>query len=96
VTPRPLTAAAARILVSQESSHTPATITKTKVRSKSPSGIVAEYLIGKHDMAMVYMLPDPHFKAFEEVIDSVNAISDNTALLVSALLILTTVSSWAV
>ena len=68
-TQRPLTAAAAQILVSQESSHTPATIAKTKVHSTSPSDIVAEYLIGKHDMAMVYMSPDPYFEDFKEVID---------------------------
>ncbi len=68
-TQRPLTAAAAQTLVSQEPSHTPAMIAKTKVRSKSPSDIVAEYLIGTHDMAMVYLSPDPYFEAFEEVID---------------------------
>jgi len=68
-TQRPLTAAAARILVSRESPHTPATIAKTKAHSTSPSNIVAAYLIGKHDMAMVYMSPDPYFEAFEEVID---------------------------
>ena len=68
-TQRPLTAAAARTLVSQESPHTPATIAKTKVRSTSPSDIVVEYLIGTHNMAMVYMSPDQYFEAFEEVIN---------------------------
>ena len=30
---------------------------------------MAEYLIGKHDMATVYISPDPYFEAFEDVID---------------------------
>jgi len=68
-TQRPLTAAATQTIVFQEPPHTPPTIAKTKVRSTSPSDIVAEYLIGTHDMAMVYMSPDPYYEAFEEVID---------------------------
>ena len=68
-TQRPLTAAAAWTLVSQEFPPTPPTIAKTKVRSTSPSNIVAEYLIGTNDMAMVYIFLDPYFKAFEEVMD---------------------------
>jgi hypothetical protein len=58
---RPITAAAARTHITHSSSHVPAKV--------SPSDIVAEYLIGKHDMAMVYMSPDPYFEAFEDVID---------------------------
>ena len=64
---RPLTAAAARLLASQESSHTPGIISKAK--ATPPSDIVAEYLIGKNDMATVYMSPDPYFETFEEIID---------------------------
>jgi hypothetical protein len=66
---RPLTAAAARLHAPQESSDTPGIIAKAKVHTTSPSDIVAEYLIGKHDMATVYMSPDPYFEAFEEIID---------------------------
>ena len=40
-----------------------------RVRSTSPSDIVAEYLIGKHDMATVYMSPNPYFEAFKETTD---------------------------
>ena len=66
---------------------------RTKAHSTSPSDIVAAYLIGKHDMAMVYMSPDPYFEVFKEVINLRNLISHNTALQASVLLILTTVSS---
>ena len=64
-----MTAAAARLLAPQESPHAPGFIAKTKVRSTPPSDIVTEYLIGQHDMATVYMSPDPYFEAFEEIID---------------------------
>jgi hypothetical protein len=66
---RPLTAATARIHAPQESSDTPGIIAKAKAHTTSPSDIVAEYLIGKHDMTTVYMSPDPYFEAFEEIID---------------------------
>jgi hypothetical protein len=60
-TPRPLTAAAALLRN--------ASVLATKACCQSPSDTVTEYLIGKNDMAMVYMSPDPYFEAFEEVID---------------------------
>jgi hypothetical protein len=54
-TQHPMIAAAARLLAPQESHHAPGFIAKTKVHSTSPSDIVTEYLIGKHDMATIYM-----------------------------------------
>ena len=66
---RPMTAAAARTHVSHLSSHVPAKVSTTTLQSPSPSDIVAEYLTGKRDMAMVYMSPDSYFEAFKEVID---------------------------
>jgi hypothetical protein len=66
---RPMTAAAARTHVPHSSSHVPAKVSTTTLQSPSPSDIVAEYLIVKHHMAVVYMSPDPYFEAFEEVID---------------------------
>jgi hypothetical protein len=35
----------------------------------NPSDIVSEFLLGKNDMATIYLLPNPYFDAFEEVID---------------------------
>jgi len=66
---RPPVAAAARLSVHDDSSHTQHIVTKTKAHSASPSNIVTEYLIGKQDMATVYMSPDPFFESFEEIID---------------------------
>jgi hypothetical protein len=66
---QPMTAAAARTHVPHSSSPVRAKVPTTTLPSTSPSNIVAEYLIGKHDMAIVYMSPDPYFEAFEEVID---------------------------
>ncbi len=39
------------------------------VNALSPLEIVSEFLIGKHDMATIYMSPDPYFEASEESID---------------------------
>jgi hypothetical protein len=47
----------------------PYSIFVTKARKSTPLDIIFEHLIGKHDMATVYMSPDPYFEAFEEVID---------------------------
>ena len=66
---RPPAAAAARLSVPNDSFHTPRIVTKTKAHSMSPSNIVAEYLIGKQDMATVYMSPDPFFESFEKLIN---------------------------
>ncbi len=35
----------------------------------NPLDIVSEFLLGKNDMATIYLLPNPYFDAFEEVID---------------------------
>ncbi len=40
-----------------------------RVNVLSPSDSVLEFMIGKHDMAAVYMSPDPYLEAFEECID---------------------------
>jgi hypothetical protein len=40
-----------------------------KAWKPSPSDILSEYLIGKRDMATVYMSPDPYFEAFDETVD---------------------------
>jgi hypothetical protein len=41
----------------------------TQIKNVNPLDIVLEFMIGKHNMATVYMSPDPYFKAFKEVID---------------------------
>jgi hypothetical protein len=63
----PLTAAAGQTHAFDEFPHGAAMA--ASVRSATPSDIVTEYLIGKQDMATIYMSPDPYNKAFEEVID---------------------------
>jgi hypothetical protein len=64
--PRAWTAAAALVCAPTNDAR----VLATKARRQTPSSdIVKEYLIGKHDMATVYMLPDPYFEAFEEVIN---------------------------
>jgi hypothetical protein len=63
--PRAWMAAAALTCVTTSNNR----ILTTKARRQTPSDIVTEYLIGKHDMATIYMSPDPYFDAFEEVIN---------------------------
>jgi hypothetical protein len=63
----PLTAAAAQTHAFDEFPHGAAMA--ARVRSATPSDIITEYLIGKQDMATIYMSPDPYYKTFEEVID---------------------------
>jgi hypothetical protein len=63
----PLTATAAQTHAFDKFPHGAAMA--AQIRSASPSDIVTEYLIGKQDMATIYMSPDPYYKAFEEVID---------------------------
>jgi hypothetical protein len=41
----------------------------TQIKNVNPTDIVLEFMIGKHNMATVYMSPDPHFEAFEETIN---------------------------
>jgi hypothetical protein len=60
-TPRPLTPAATLLRN--------ASILATKTCRQSPLDTVTEYLIGKNNMATVYMSPDTYFEAFEEMID---------------------------
>jgi hypothetical protein len=67
VAPPPLTAAAACTYALTK--YSLSTAKAAGVRSTSPSNIVTEYLIGKHDMATIYMSLDPYFEAFEEIID---------------------------
>jgi hypothetical protein len=64
---QPLTAVAARTYTLDECFHDAAKA--AQVHSASPSDIITEYLIGKQDMATLYMSPDPYFEAFKEVID---------------------------
>jgi hypothetical protein len=64
---RPLTAAAAQTHTFDEFPHGAAMA--ARVHSASPSNIVTENLIGKQDMATIYMSPDPYYEAFKEVID---------------------------
>jgi hypothetical protein len=40
-----------------------------RIAAKNASDIVSEFQIGKHDMATIYLSPNPYFDAFEEVID---------------------------
>ena len=40
-----------------------------RIAAKNASGIVSEFQIGKHNMATIYLSPNPYFDAFEEVID---------------------------
>ncbi len=68
--PQPLTAAAAMmhtINTTLPNNGVPAVA--ARVNALSPSDIVSEFLIGKHNMATIYMSPDPYFEAFEESID---------------------------
>ncbi len=65
---QPMTAAAAWTFVIDNIQYDNPAIAD-RVHSTSPSDIVAEYLIGKHDMATVYVSPDPYFEVFEETID---------------------------
>jgi hypothetical protein len=37
--------------------------------SSTASNIVSEFLIGKNKMAMIYFMPNPYFKSFEEVME---------------------------
>ncbi len=55
---------------------TPNVIVATAARVQVPDDgktlfldVVTEYLIGPHDMAMIYMSPDPYGRAFEQEID---------------------------
>ncbi len=71
---RPLTAAAALVCAfdSNDTSCSPlhnCSIFAAKAWKPFPSDIVSEYLIGKRDMATVYMSPNPYFKAFDKMVD---------------------------
>ena len=41
----------------------------SKTKKQLAADVVAEYLIGLHDMAMIYVSPDPFGLAFEEELD---------------------------
>jgi hypothetical protein len=69
-TPRPLTAAAAMThTINTTSTNNGVPTVAARVNALSPSEIVLEFKIGKHNMATIYMSPDPYFEAFEECID---------------------------
>jgi hypothetical protein len=68
--PRPLTAAAAMMhTINTTSTNNGVPAVAAWVNALSPLEIVSEFMIGKHNMATVYMSPDPYFEAFEESID---------------------------
>jgi len=64
---RPFTAAAALTKANDGSDLSPCSV--HRVSRSNPSDIVTEFLIGKQDMATVYMSPDPYYEAFEEVLN---------------------------
>jgi hypothetical protein len=71
---RPLTAAAAmvRMIDYTDTSCSPlpaCSIFGARARKPSPLDIVLEYLIGKRDMATVYMSPDLYFEAFDKMVN---------------------------
>jgi hypothetical protein len=71
---RPLTAAAAMVCTidytTTSCSPLPAcSVFGTRARKPSPLDIVLEYLIGKRDMATVYMSPDLYFEAFDKMVN---------------------------
>ncbi len=67
---QPLTAAAA-MTHATDTTFSPRGVTAMAawIKNVNPSDIVLEFMIGKHDMATVYMSPDPYFEAFKETID---------------------------
>jgi hypothetical protein len=68
--PRPLTAAAAMMhTINTTLTNNGIPVVAARVNALSPSEIVSEFMIGKHNMATVYMSPDPYFEAFKEWID---------------------------
>jgi hypothetical protein len=71
---RPLTAAAAMVrtidYTNTSCSPLPAcSVFGARAWKPSPLDIVLEYLIGKRDMATIYMSPNPYFKAFDEMVN---------------------------
>jgi hypothetical protein len=68
--PRPLTAAAAMTHATDTTLSTRGvTLMAAWIKNVNPLDIVLEFMIGKHNMATVYMSPDPYFEAFEETIE---------------------------
>jgi hypothetical protein len=70
--PCPLTAAAAMAMthtINTTSTNNGIPVVAARVNALSPLEIVLEFMIGKHDMATIYMSPDPYFEAFEKCID---------------------------
>jgi hypothetical protein len=71
---RPLTAAAAMVCTidytTTSCSPLPAcSVFGARARKPSPLDIMSEYLIGKRDMATIYMSPDPYFEAFNKMVN---------------------------
>jgi hypothetical protein len=68
--PRPLTAAAVMTHTINKPSAMPCVPPMAaRVNALSPLDSVLKIMIDKHNMATVYMSPDPYFEAFEECID---------------------------
>ncbi len=61
--PQPCTAAAARLSTNDTYPH----LHRTK--SNIAADIVIEFMIGKQDISMIYLSPDPYHDAFEEEVD---------------------------
>jgi hypothetical protein len=68
---QPRTAAAAHVLTNTDGPPNPQLFTLYRPnppQRKNASELVSEFLIGKHNMAMIYLSPNPYFDAFEEII----------------------------
>jgi hypothetical protein len=69
---QPRTAAAAQVLANTDGPPNPqlfALYQPNPPQRKNASELVSEFLIGKHNMAMIYLSPNPYFNTFEEIID---------------------------
>jgi hypothetical protein len=68
--PQPITAAAMMThTINTNLSNYSVPAVAARLKTLTPLEIVLEFMIGKHNMAMVYMSPDPYFETFEEIID---------------------------
>ncbi len=69
---QPHTAAAAQVLANTDGPpnlQSFALYQPNPPQHKNASELVSEFLISKHNMAMIYLSPNPYFDAFEEIID---------------------------
>jgi hypothetical protein len=49
--------------------HPPFPPAASRIHTTNPSDIISTYLIGKRNMSTLYMLPDPYYNSFDEIID---------------------------